>query len=248
VGFSGATSLPAVALRSRSDYLADVSPLALLFLPNGVFLRMATRRSFDEISDGAWQELSDPLNFVIGAILLTFAALRHGGFGHADTRTRLALSVFRLGGALGVTAIVTLPVIVGTARPKLDTGDPTLYGLTLLVGGALALVPGRIEQLRALPEQEMRGSGYPRCLRKAMWIGELALLIVGVAMIVLWGFGGAGKSDELRALVWGAVSVSLADFLTLTAAVNFATAQTAVQSAVEALANTSGPVEPSTGA
>ena len=60
------------------DYGSAVASLALLFVPNRVILSLLTRRTLDEISDAAWRELSDPLNFVVGAVLLTFAAFKHG--------------------------------------------------------------------------------------------------------------------------------------------------------------------------
>ena len=218
-----------------------MAPLALLFLPNGVILRLLTRGTLDEISDAAWRELSDPLNFVVGAVLLTFAALRHGGLGRTDGRARVALSVFRLFGALGVAAIVALPVLIGEARPKLDTGNPTIYALTLLIGGAIALVPGRMRELRRPPDPELHGLDYPKGLRARMWIVEFVLLVGGVVLIAVWGFGGAGKNDDLRAVVWGAISVSLADFLTLIAAVNFATAKSAVEAALGSLPRPQAP-------
>jgi hypothetical protein len=198
----------------------------------------------DEISDAAWRELSDPLNFVVGAVLLTFAALKHGGLGRTDGLARAALSAFRLFGTLGVAAIVALPVLIGEARPKLDTGNPTIYALTLLVGGAITLVPGRIRELRRPPDPELDGLDYPKRLRALMWIVELVLVVGGIVLIALWGFGGAGKNDDLRAVVWGAISVSLADFLTLIAAVNFATAKSAVEAARRSLPQPHAPAAP----
>lgn len=194
-----------------------------------MLLRVLMRR--DGVPRDVWRELSDPLNFVVGALFLAVVEVKDKGERRDGEATRFVLSAFRLTGAVLVAVIVAVPVLLGIAVPKLDTGDASLYALTLLLGSVVALIPGRIRDLKMAPGYErhpkvrLAEEAYPRGFRQILWVIEGILIVAGTVTIVVWGFGGAGKNDELRAVVWGLVLVSAADFITLMAAVNFVTAK-----------------------
>jgi hypothetical protein len=166
-----------------------------------------------------WAAVTDPVSFVVGSILLLFLrrklsikpAFEVEGWRLEGEVMGLLLSTI-LTPTLILALPVALPVLVGVLFPHLGTGDPFWFALTLLVAGAVTLVPGRLAELRA--KGWARGSGYPKKLRKTMWGIEFCIVIVVIPLILFWNFGGQGHHPAVRAVAWGLVSISLAELWT----------------------------------
>ncbi len=188
--------------------------------------RTFTLRPFDDIPDEAWPELVDPVGFVVGSILVLFYGSRSASGGSSLSRDPVLVGQ-RIGWRFGATAVVLLvvimPVLVGLLFPEVATGDPFAYALTLLAAGAITFVPGRVADLR--DKGRVRGSGYPKTLRKAMWYLESVIAIIAVVVIVAWKFGGPGNHQVVRAVVWGLLAVCAAEFYTFGAVRNIALAE-----------------------
>jgi hypothetical protein len=156
-----------------------------------------------------WAAVTDPVNFVVGSVLLLFLrrklsidqACEEEGWVLEGNVMGLLLSTI-----LTPTLFLALPVVLPFL---LGIGDPFWFALTLLVGGAVTLVPGRLAELRA--KEWARGSGYPKKLRKTMWRVEFCIVVVVIPLILFWNFGGQGHHPAVRAIAWGLVSISSAE-------------------------------------
>jgi hypothetical protein len=190
-------------------------------------LVIVAHRSFpiptSRVPEATWQELTDPMSFVVGSIIRTFYSPEAGAdlriLTPDESNARIVRRAFRATGAVTVGIAVAFPVIIGTRVPKLDTGDPFAYALTLLVGGALTLVPGRIADIRVRAGVETADDAYPQTLRRIMWAIELALSIAALVAIV-GVLGGAGQNEAWRAVAWGVLAVSLSEMATFSAVSN----------------------------
>ncbi len=166
-------------------------------------------------SDEWWAAVTDPVNFVVGSVLLLFLhqkpSLEPASEGDAGLLEGTLLGML-LSTILTPALIIALPVLVGVWFPHLGTGDAFWFALTLLIGGAITLVPGRVAELRI--RGWVRGSGYPKKLRRTMWRVEFLMLVGAIPLILVWNFGGHGHHPVVRAVVWGLVSVCLAELWT----------------------------------
>jgi hypothetical protein len=155
-----------------------------------------------------WDELSDPPNFIVGALILA---------GHKPFAVASYIRVFA---ACGVVGLVLAPALLAPYSSRLGLGDPLSYGLTLLCAGAVVLIPGRVYELR-------RGSritnkiGYPKRLRVCLWITEVLVVLGALYAILYWKFGGGGHHHPVpRAVIWALLAVSAGDLITASACLN----------------------------
>jgi hypothetical protein len=156
-----------------------------------------------------WKELSDPLNFIVGAVIL------------ARYKPTAVDTYLRLVAACSVLALVLAPPLAATWSSRLGLGDPLSYGLTLLCAGAVTLMPGRVDALTR--EGRIRdGREYPKALQRVLWGIEVAVSVVALYAIVHWKFGGNGDHPVLRAVTWALLAVSASDLMTASASLNTA--------------------------
>jgi hypothetical protein len=180
----------------------------------------------DAIPDRAWDELTDPANFLVGSALTLCYGTRSKPIGRGSQTiagsfwdgfrrgTRIGARVSAmLNVAIVMVAATLLPILVGTFFPRVGTGDPTVYALTLLVAGAFTLIPGRVSELRE--KGRLRGHGYPRRLRKVMWNLESFIVITTIVMLSVWNVVRLGDDESVRAVVWGVLAVAVSDLLAL---------------------------------
>jgi hypothetical protein len=154
-----------------------------------------------------WEELSDPLNFIVGAVIL------------AIYRPKTVDTYLRLVATCSVLALVLAPPLATRWSSKLGLGDPLSYGLTLLCAGAVTLIPGRVHALTS--ERGIRpGKGYPKPLQRFVWAIEVAVSVVALYAIVSWKFGGNGDHPVLRGVTWALLAVSASDLITASASLN----------------------------
>jgi len=190
-------------------------------------LVIVARRSFpiptSRVPEATWQELTDPMSFVVGSIIRTVYSPEAGGdvriLTPDESTARIVRRAFRATGAVTVGIAVAFPVIIGAIKPKLDTGDPFAYALTLLIGGALTLVPGRIADIRVRGGVKTADCAYPQAVRRVMWAIEVALSIAALVAIARL-LGGAGQNEDWRAIAWGVLAVSLSEMATFSAISN----------------------------
>jgi hypothetical protein len=191
-----------------------------------VFRQAFTLRPFDNLPDRAWAELTDPVSFVVGSMLMLFygsKSVAAGASSHPDPAVMGQRFGQRFGATAVVVLVVTMPVLIGLLFPNVATGDPFVYALTLLVAGAVTFVPGRIAELRE--KGRLRGGGYPKTLRQIMWYLESVIAIVAILAMVTWKFGGPGNHEVVRAVVWGVLAVCAADLYTVSAVRTIALAE-----------------------
>jgi hypothetical protein len=159
-----------------------------------------------------WNELSDPLNFIVGAVIL------------ARYKPSAVDTYLRLVAACSVVALVLAPPLAATWSSKLGLGDPLSYGLTLVCAGAVTLIPGRVYALtregRIRQGAKFRGKEYPKALQRILWGLEVLVSVAALYAIVHWKFGGSGDHAVLRAVTWAILAVSASDLITASASLN----------------------------
>jgi hypothetical protein len=150
------------------------------------------------------KEMTDPLDFVVGAVL---TALFDWSF----------QAYVRLINAAWVLAIVVAPALAIAWSDKLGIGDPVSYGLTLLGASALPLIPSRIAELKR--QGKCGGGGYPWALRTAMDFLEVWVVVAAAVLIFAWHFGDHNGHHHTveRAVSWALGAVALGDLFTVSA-------------------------------
>src|ERR1700733_1270176 len=181
---------------------------------------------FDNLPEEAWSELTDPVSFVVGSMLILFYRAKRvpdqsAPFDPVAVGGRIGAT---LGATPWVVMPVLIPVLVGLLFPQFGVGNSFWYAMTLLVAGAFTVVPSRLADLR--DRKRVRGAGYPKTLRKVMWWIEVCIWFGAIVAIFVWNFGGAKDHSIVRAVVWGLLAVSLTEFATLSAARSIAIAET----------------------
>lgn len=153
--------------------------------------------------EGAWAELTDPLSFFVGSIIIA------SGEPNPEAKS------FRVGATLFVGLYAAAAAFIGLVFPAFDLGDPLVYAATLFVAGALTLLPGRLAELRN--RGVAAGNGYPRRLRTVMWRIEVVILRAAVPILLVVGLTGALSHSWFRAVVWALLAVSYLDLYTASA-------------------------------
>jgi hypothetical protein len=177
-------------------------------------LRKRTKRGRNRLyaaNSDRWRDMTDPLNFVVGSLLL----LRYDHCRKAWERVAFAV----------VICVITLSsVVIVVFDSDVDLGDPVWFGVTLFVAGLATLVPGRLAELR---QQHRPDLVYPKALRRLMTVFEWLFVLVAITLIAAWGVhfqgGAVGSIDVggvvpdhrvLRALVLALGITSFADLVT----------------------------------
>jgi hypothetical protein len=187
------------------------------------------------IPEETWAELTDPVGFVIGTVLIFVYGKRRPGVETANS------VLGRVGTTLWVAAAVVIPLVVGKIWPHIGTGDDFWYAMTLLIAGALTFIPGRVGELRDKTPPRVKGHGYPKMLRLVMLVIEYLIAAAAIIMILVWGFGGAENHGVVRAVVWGLLATCAAEISTFAAARQIAAADLTLFRSVAA--NTTSGVE-----
>jgi hypothetical protein len=156
-----------------------------------------------ELPEGAWAELTDAVNFVVGAIIV------------ASRERGSEAAAYRLGAALPAGVYAAVPALIGLLFPALDLGNALVYAVTLFIAGALTLLPGRLTELRS--HGFTAGHGYPKQLRTVMWRIEVVIVWATVPIILALGLSGTPNVSWFRAVVWALGAVSLMDLYTASA-------------------------------
>jgi hypothetical protein len=164
---------------------------------------------FRRIPDRAWQNLADPATFIVSSILTLF-------FAPPTTAPRddayFAVLGARLGGVLVMIVVLVAPPLVGLLFPDVHTGNEYAYAVTLLVAGAVTMIPGRVAELRDL--ERIRGVGYPKRLRRTMWAIECTLIVAGLSVALSWSAENADTAVA-PAVGLGLAATSLSDICVL---------------------------------
>jgi hypothetical protein len=159
-----------------------------------------------------WNELSDPLNFIVGALIV------------ARYKPSAVDTYLRLVAACSVVAVVLAPPLAGIWSSRLGLGAPLSYGLTLVCAGAVTLIPGRVYALtregRIRQGAEFCGKEYPKALQRFLWGLEVLVSVAALYAIVHWKFGGSADHAVLRAVTWAILAVSASDLITASASLN----------------------------
>jgi len=188
--------------------------------------RSLTGPYFGEGPAGFWEDLSDPLNFVVGSMLLIFYPVKLTDSNRATTIPPTAVRRVTLGWRIGTTVdlgiLIAIPVVTPWLWPHLGTGDALVYAATVFIGGVVTLIPSRLAELRNKNPRRVRGTGYPKTLRKVILVLDYVIIVAAIVAIVVWGFGGPANHRYLRAIVWGLLAVSVTDLLAFFAARNIA--------------------------
>jgi hypothetical protein len=162
---------------------------------------------FNTPPDTFWKELSDPLNFIVGAVIL------------ARYKPTAVETYLRIVAACSVLALVLAPPLAATWSSKLGLGDPLSYGLTLLCAGAVTLIPGRTYAL-TLDHRIRHGKGYPKGLQRFLWGVEIFVSAAALYAILRWKFGGPNDHPVWRGVTWAALAVSASDLITASSILN----------------------------
>lgn len=186
------------------------------------FFTRQAKQPFGDEPDQLWDELADPLNFVVGSLLLVSFGKNQAHDTPRAKELRLLTRSYRFGGTFSLAAIIALPALAPALWPSLGMGDEFVYAVTLFVGGAVTLVPNRLAELRNKHPAVITGSGYPKRLRKVMLALEWLTVFTTLLLILFWGFGDSDAHSTLRAIVWGVLAVCVAELYTFYSAVIFA--------------------------
>src|ERR1700733_10954980 len=140
---------------------------------------------FDNLPEEAWSELTDPVSFVVGSMLILFYRAKRvpdqsAPFDPVAVGGRIGAT---LGATPWVVMPVLIPVLVGLLFPQFGVGNSFWYAMTLLVAGAFTVVPSRLADLR--DRKRVRGAGYPKTLRKVMWWIEVCIWFGAIVAILL---------------------------------------------------------------
>jgi hypothetical protein len=166
------------------------------------------RPLLSDLRDELPAELTDPLRFVLGAILILIL-----GGDDFWAMVRIASAFW-----------VAVPVIAVPVLGAVLTGiAPLAYALTVFGAGLFTLIPERLYELRK--ERLIPGWDYPARLKGSVLVLDGVAVIAGVCVIIVWQFGGPGQHTFWRGATWGLVTVGLADLLTFVACIEIGVAK-----------------------
>jgi hypothetical protein len=123
-----------------------IAPFPLTFAQFFTSIKLAFSRVglVAKITEGVVEELTDPLRFFIGAVLIVCSSRR-------DT-----FAAFRLGAAFVVVLVAAAIPVSGVWVT--GTGKPLVYAVAAFLAGMVTLVPDRVAELRG----QMLSGGYTK--------------------------------------------------------------------------------------